>query len=435
MSHDFAFENSEIRGNIGLLSILYVEDEEAIRASLSRMLKRRTENLTLAENGAEGLRKFKEVHPDIVITDIRMPGMDGLTMIERIREIDQNVPIIITTGHNDEQFFLRSIELGVDKYVKKPVDSKELLSTVSRLSQNVLQQKELEAKNQFILALLDINPSYLAILGDKGLIYLNQSFKRFLDVSTIEEFKSKYGELVPLIIDKDPELTDDAGLGKWAIEHASGVDSGYLLQFKLPQNDETQSFLLSTVLIPSNTREYLLTFTDITQLEKEKQHYQYLAEYDALTRVFNRSKINKEMDKEITRVLRYRQRLSVLMIDVDHFKKVNDTYGHQVGDIVLIELSALIQDRIRKTDILGRYGGEEFILLMPSTPIDSAAEIADRLRKHIAAYSFTGVGHVTCSIGVAEYQPGESASNFIKRSDDALYLAKRNGRNRIETSA
>ncbi|MDR2884358.1 MAG: diguanylate cyclase [Deferribacteraceae bacterium] len=420
------------QNNVSSLSILYVEDEEAIRSSLSRMLKRRTEFLIVAENGAEGLEQFKECKPDIVITDIRMPVMDGLTMIAHIREIDQNVPIIITTGHNDEQFFMRSIELGVDKYVKKPVDSKELLAAIVKLSHAIIQQKELHAKNKFILDLMDINPSYLAMLNADGVQYLNQSFMHFLDVKSVEDFAYRYGSLASLIVERDSTLTGDDVLGQWVYERTAGYNTDSIFQVKLPHLTEAQSFLINAVVIPATSQEYLLTITDITKFEKDKQRYQFLAEHDALTKVFNRNKINKELEREVTRVMRYKQRLSLLMIDIDFFKKVNDNYGHQIGDIVLIEIAALMQDRIRKTDVLGRFGGEEFVILMPSTPLDNAAEIADRIRKYVSINNFTTVGHVTCSIGVAEYHHGEMLSDFIKRADDALYLAKDNGRDRVE---
>jgi YesN/AraC family two-component response regulator len=114
-------------GLIDKLSILYVEDEDSIRERLSRFLQRRTQTLYQASNGREGLEMYHEHKPDIIITDIRMPVMDGLSMAEQIRESDSDIPIIITTGHNDEEFFLRSIDIGIDKYIKKPINFKEFI--------------------------------------------------------------------------------------------------------------------------------------------------------------------------------------------------------------------------------------------------------------------------------------------------------------------
>ncbi|MDR0453635.1 MAG: diguanylate cyclase [Deferribacteraceae bacterium] len=429
MPDDFIFADPSL-SKISSLNILYVEDDDVVRTLFYNVLKQQTANVTLASNGKEGLLKFTEIHPDMVITDIRMPEMDGLTMIRHIRDIDRNVPIIISTGYDNDQLLVNSIELNIDRCMQKPVDAKELFSVISKLSQTIFKQRELEAKNQFISIFLDTTPLCMAVFDNTELIYLNKSFKHFLEVSSLDDFKSKYGKFLSLIINRAQKVKDDVSFAKWSVEHAFGTGNECLIQIKLQQNEEPHSFLMTAVCIPYD--KYLLTFTDITQLEVEKQYYQHLSEYDSLTRIYNRNRINKELDKEINRALRYRQPLSMLMIDIDHFKLVNDKYGHQIGDIVLIEFASRINNGIRKMDILGRYGGEEFILLMPSTPLANAADIASRICKHIGTYKFTGIWHLTCSIGVAEYMPGESIANFIKRSDDALYQAKNNGRNRFE---
>jgi diguanylate cyclase (GGDEF)-like protein len=205
-----------------------------------------------------------------------------------------------------------------------------------------------------------------------------------------------------------------------------------MFQIKLPKREEPYTFILNATPISSKNKDFLLTVADITKFEKEKQRLQFLADYDALTKVYNRRKINKELDSEVARAARYGQHFSIIMIDIDHFKKINDTYGHLAGDVVLMEFAELLQNKIRQTDLLGRYGGEEFILVMPSTSLDGAAEIANRLRQYVASFNFTTVGHITCSMGVAEYEQDENSSTFVKRADDALYAAKRNGRNRVE---
>ncbi|MCD8567228.1 MAG: response regulator [Geovibrio sp.] len=158
-------------GLIDKPSILYVEDEDSIRERLSRFLQRRTQTLYQASNGREGLEMFLEHKPDIIITDIRMPVMDGLSMAEQIREHNTDIPIIITTGHNDEEFFLRSIDIGIDKYIKKPINFKEFIQVLIRTAKTVIQQKELDSKNQFIKTILDINPQMLLITdGEKNIL-------------------------------------------------------------------------------------------------------------------------------------------------------------------------------------------------------------------------------------------------------------------------
>jgi diguanylate cyclase (GGDEF)-like protein len=157
-----------------------------------------------------------------------------------------------------------------------------------------------------------------------------------------------------------------------------------------------------------------------------------MSNQDHLTGIFNRKKFYDELHKEIDRVTRYNQKLSIIMFDVDHFKSVNDTYGHQVGDIVLQDISEIVHKAIRKTDVFARYGGEEFTLLMPGTSQQGAYDIAERLRFEIEEHSFPSAGKITCSFGVAEIDEHDNSDTFVKKADVALYKAKDKGRNRVE---
>jgi diguanylate cyclase (GGDEF)-like protein len=155
---------------------------------------------------------------------------------------------------------------------------------------------------------------------------------------------------------------------------------------------------------------------------------------DGLTDVSNKKQLDNVLTKEIPRALRHGRQLSALMIDIDHFKDVNDTYGHLAGDSVLHDLASILQKRLRPDDELGRYGGEEFCAILPETPLDGAVKIAEELRSLVEQHVFMVEGeqiNVTISIGVAELKKGQDLKAFYKASDEMLYQAKRNGRNRV----
>lgn len=153
---------------------------------------------------------------------------------------------------------------------------------------------------------------------------------------------------------------------------------------------------------------------------------------DALTGLNNRMKLDEALENEVNRAQRYQITFSIIMLDIDYFKKVNDTYGHLVGDQVLKKLSDLLKRTFRKTDIPGRWGGEEFLILLPQQDRMHACMIAEKLRSAIEASEFPDVGTITSSFGVTEYAAGDTVENLIKRADDALYRAKKLGRNRVE---
>jgi diguanylate cyclase (GGDEF)-like protein len=157
-----------------------------------------------------------------------------------------------------------------------------------------------------------------------------------------------------------------------------------------------------------------------------------LATHDALTGVYNRRKLDEMVRAEIARTKRYGQPLSLVILDADHFKRVNDAFGHEVGDEVLVALAGTLRAGIRTVDVLARWGGEEFIVLCPSIDLAEAAELAERLRASVAARDFGAAGRLTVSLGAAQYRSGESAGDLFGRADAALYRAKESGRDRAE---
>ena len=168
------------------------------------------------------------------------------------------------------------------------------------------------------------------------------------------------------------------------------------------------------------------------KLQELAQSLGVKATTDPLTGLHNRLKLGSTLIDEILRVDRYKTPLSLVLFDIDNFKKINDTYGHPVGDQVLIQLSQFVPGMIRGTDLLARWGGEEFLILAPGSDGPMAFQAADKLREAIGNLLFPQVRSITCSFGVAQYAPGETAAELIARADAALYRAKTNGRNQVK---
>ncbi len=165
------------------------------------------------------------------------------------------------------------------------------------------------------------------------------------------------------------------------------------------------------------------------------QKVQQLSVTDSLTGLFNRRKFFEELTREVERARRYDSPTSLIMLDLDHFKRINDRYGHQMGDEVLRSLSEVLIESTRKTDIIARYGGEEFIIILPETPIVGARDVADRVRREVEKASVLGAGieiQFTVSLGLTAYQSNDTVDTIVGRADQALYIAKGNGRNRVE---
>lgn len=164
-------------------------------------------------------------------------------------------------------------------------------------------------------------------------------------------------------------------------------------------------------------------------VHQRTRELEQIANMDELTQIYNRRKFLEIIDYEIQRNLRYQQAMSLILCDIDHFKKINDTYGHDLGDSVLANFANCMNANLRNSDVYARWGGEEFILLLPHTPLNEAKYVAQKLCDIIPSCSGSDKFTVTASFGVAQLQNNESDDSLIKRADEALYLAKRNGRN------
>ena len=171
------------------------------------------------------------------------------------------------------------------------------------------------------------------------------------------------------------------------------------------------------------------------KLQESNLELERLAVTDKLTQLPNRVKIDEILEQELARTGRSGQEFSILILDIDYFKSINDTHGHQAGDAVLKEFASTVKDSLRKTDTVGRWGGEEFLVVVPSVGIEAAAVTAEKLRRVIETSRFTGVPGITCSFGVTSSVPGDSVAAMITRADQALYRAKNAGRNRIEVES
>jgi diguanylate cyclase (GGDEF)-like protein len=187
--------------------------------------------------------------------------------------------------------------------------------------------------------------------------------------------------------------------------------------------------VLIVVLTLAWWNRYLKTIN--AKLKESQRKLEQLSITDSLTKVYNRLKIDEVFTQEIEKCKRYHCTLSVIMLDVDYFKKVNDEFGHIVGDNVLIKIAQLVKSNLRTIDVFGRWGGEEFLIISPSTNIQEAKVVAEKLRAALVNAEFTPLEKVTASFGVAEWKNEESQESLISRSDSALYRAKDGGRNMV----
>ncbi len=291
------------------LTLLYVEDEEGIREQLSKFLNYYSSKLYVAKDGVEGVELFKQHSPDIVVSDIKMPNMDGIEMAKAIKNINPKQHIIFITAHSESSYFIDAIDMQVDGYILKPINLDKL-------------EEKLE------------------------------------------------------------NIKEQINLKKYYIKH-----------------------------------------------QKELKEKAYT---DELTKVYNRAYFQERLDKEVLKCKTDKTSFSFIILDIDNFKNFNDSYGHQMGDEILKDLAITIKQNVREADVFVRWGGEEFVCMLPDTSIQNAKSLAEFLRKIVEEHIFKEELRVTCSFGVAEFNANDTEESILNRADKALYKAKENGRNRVE---
>lgn len=433
--------NKEILKDI---NVLYVEDEDEVREFTTKTINSIVNSVITAKNGIEGLEKFKENKDiNLILTDINMPKMGGLEMCEEIRKEDNEIPIVITSAHSDPDFLKKAIDVQVSAYAMKPIDLYHLIESMIKAVEPIFLRKKLKDVNhnlelkveeaiQQTKSILDAQDNLVILTDIQKPIDANKKFFEFFEVNSIEEFSKKYISLQN-ILKKDlifSEKIFDQNQD-WISELSSLSEIQRTVRIQNKEN-ETRIFTINIDNYKQKGEHFVVSFTDITELKEKSNLLEYQANHDQLTGLFNRQKFNEIFKKEIKREKRYENSLSLILFDIDDFKNFNDDFGHQVGDKVLKIIAKLSLENIREHDSICRWGGEEFLILLPQTPKDGAVNVAQKIRKALENYEGKDIPRtITASFGVTLFDHQDDEDSFIKRVDDALYKAKDEGKNRV----
>jgi len=298
-----------------------------------------------------------------------------------------------------------------------------------------LQRKSEEGK-RYYLSILNATSEVILVLKDNRIVEANNRFYTlFSDFKNIDAFHECYPRIEDMFEESDDGLLQPYMLGQhWLAFVLEKQHKEHIAKIKM--NDVDCYFRIKAAHIPSKEDGMVsIIMHDISKQHRYKKRLEYQAQTDALTGVANRLVFNKRLTDEIRRAHRYKKSLCLAMFDLDHFKQVNDNFGHDVGDEVLKTISALVSNFLRDTDVFCRIGGEEFAIIMPETDLSDARVVAERLRLSIAGLSHESVPKpMTVSMGLSHMTEWDNDVSLFKKSDRALYKAKEGGRNCIATA-
>jgi two-component system, cell cycle response regulator len=445
--------------------VLVVDDIEANVKLLEAKLSSEYFDVLLAVNGRTALQIAEAELPDVILLDVMMPRMDGFEVCRRLKANPRtaDVPVVMVTALSDVANRLRGLEAGADDFLTKPVNDIALFARVRSLVRLKRMMEELRVRegicgrfgDRDAPTAEDAGPARILIVEDddfsaarmaETLLPIAHPLTR---VSTCAEAQGLLSGDTELII---ASLSMPDGDPLRLVSQCRATEAFRQLpilliaeETDLPRLAKGLDLGANDYLIRPVDRNELLarTATQVRRkrlqdrLQKSYQRSLALALTDELTGLYNRRYLFAHLDELIGRVSQDGINAAILLFDIDHFKQVNDTYGHPAGDDVLRELAARTMNSVRSVDLVARLGGEEFVVVMPETDLAIAASVAERLRAAVAREPFIvrASGEklpVTISIGVTAVSgSGDDRDGVLKRADEALYSAKTRGRNRV----
>ena len=466
--------------------ILIVDDTPVNRRLLSEGLAKRGYETRSVPDGPQALAAVRSTLPDLILLDIQMPDMDGYEVCRHLKEDERcrDIPIIFISSMHQARDIVNAFVAGGVDYVTKPFKFEEVVARIeTHLSLRNLQ-RELEQSNvelgrniheldtlriiaqtlnqattleeatqsglETILILLGAQAGWLTLMDQLGVMRLAATYHlppTIQDISNLDgicsscEFRRRLRDTTMT----EPTIVPECAL----LQQIYGSSQHLPLHVSIPlQMEGRTTGMLNLLTTPErvateNERRLFRTIGDQYSATIERarlfEDVQTLATTDPLTSLFNRRHFFALGEQVIRHARRYNRPLSAILYDIDRFKRVNDTYGHIVGDQVLRAVADRCQAALRQPDLQARYGGEEFVILLPETGPREAQQVAERLREHVAEpaiESDSAAVSVSISLGVAGLDEWGSLilDELLKSADEALYESKRNGRDRVTVS-
>ncbi len=448
--------------------ILVVDDIEANVRLLEARLTAEYYEVLVAYNGPEALRIAAEEKPDIVLLDVMMPGMDGFEVCRRLKEAPdtRHLPVVLVTALDGRNDRITGLEAGADDFLTKPIDDVMLFARVRSLTRlktviDELREREASGRRMGVIA------GVASRLGGTGGRILIIDDNERQAQRTFSELAIEHRPVVEGL----PEKAMATAKGPVDLVIVNAVAKGFdgLRLAGQLRSEEATRHLPILAIVDFDERNRLVKALELgvndvlakpidpqelsarvrTQIRRKRytdylrnnlDHSLELAVTDQLTGLHNRRYMAGQLEALVKRAALGGGPVATMLIDIDHFKKINDGFGHDVGDEVLREFAVRLASNVRAIDLPCRFGGEEFVVVMPDTRLDDAQRIAERIRLHVAGSPFRVMGGtelltVTISIGVAATQEADTPEVLLKRADEGVYEAKAAGRNRVVARA
>jgi len=422
-----------------VITVLLVEDNPRDANLVFYALDDRCHRFNVITVGtlADALISLNAASFDVILLDLMLPDSSGFATIAAIRKAAPAIPLIVLTGFNDNEMAVAAVEAGVQDFLIKGDFEDAMIERAVRhaIARSHLEER-LRASEERLKGVLDLaHDAILSTDGRQRIVLFNPAAERMFGYRTDEIVGRSLSLLIPEPL-RVAHASHFEGFIRDGVESRIMVDrpevsglrrdgSVFPLEVSLSRSEGPDGPLFTAMI------------RDITDRKRTEAELRLMATTDPLTGLANRRHLLERTERELIRLQRFGNPFTLLTLDVDHFKRINDTYGHACGDRALCALAATCIGLLREIDMVGRMGGEEFTIVLPETIGDEAMLVADRIRRGIAELRFDtdppgSESGFTVSIGVAECHRGDARiEQPLARADHALYEAKAAGRNRM----
>lgn len=401
------------------MNVLYIEEGHNERHTIA-MIKPKC--LFLAHSFEEGKILFEKVQPQIVIIYITKASQ-----VDFVKELfNSDISFIVVWSEEVTYQFVDLIKLGVRNIVLPPITPQSVFAEVQKSMYELSLVKQVILQQELLQMMFDFQNDLLFILEDDEIIDCNTNFLRFFgheDLMSYHEHHMTFAEHFAqengyYIAENNTMWIDDC------LTHSRKIKM-------YNEIGEARVFLLRIAPLPNDVSRFIATCTDITSLEEEHKEQERLVTTDSLTNIYNRMKFQILFSEGWETAIRMNQSFALVLFNLDNFKKVNDTYGYDFGDLALVQLAELVTAKLQKHHVFARWSGEKFIIFLSRTTEKEAFQIAEALRFFIETKNFSGISKITASFGVAAFENGITKEMLMHRANIALYEAKKKGKNQV----
>ncbi|EOO30184.1 diguanylate cyclase (GGDEF) domain-containing protein [Bacillus cereus BAG1X2-3] len=401
------------------LNVLYIENGCKHQQTIENI---HPKCMFIANSFEEGELLFQRTKPHIIIMYVT-----EYSQIKYIKNMytPQSTFIVIWDQQITKEF-TDVLALGIRNIVIAPVTPQAVLEEVNKSLYQLSLVRQVSLQQELLQTMFDFQNDLLFIVEDDEIVDCNTNFLTFFGYEDLFAYREQHLVFAEHFIRENGYYSTTHDI-TWLDDTLS---SGRRIKMSNYEG-AVSTFLLRATPLPEDLSRFIVKCTEITELDEIYQEQERLAMVDSLTEIYNRLKFQQILEVEWEKVIRSDEKIAIILFDIDNFKTVNDTYGHDFGDLALIQLAELMKSKVEQQHVFARWGGEEFIILVTNTVEKEAFQVAESLRFFIETKQFTGISKLTASFGVALYEQGTTREELMQRADIALYEAKKNGKNQV----